>query len=92
MTAKRDAIVAALSVAEDIDGGRIATADLDRVAAEKCRALFGVVRGPDDPLWSLHVEVARQVLALDGLPPDEMSEWLAVARRRADQTPASSTP
>lgn len=84
MTEKRDAIVAALSVAEDIDGGRIATADLDRVAAEECRALFGVVRGPNDPLWPLHVDVARQVLALDGVPVDEQAEWLAVARSRVE--------
>ena len=49
----------------------------------KCRELFGTVVGDGDPLWDLHRDIARQVLALDGVPADELSEWLAVARQRA---------
>ena len=44
----------------------------------ECRELFGTV-------LPLHVDIARQVLALDGMPADELAEWLAVARRRTGQ-------
>ena len=47
-------------------------------------ALFGVVAGPTDALWSLHVDIARQVLAKGGVSADELSEWLAVARQRVE--------
>ncbi|MGO9071950.1 flagellar hook-length control protein [Mycobacterium sp.] len=74
--------MAALTTAEDIEAGRISPADLDQAAADECRKLFGTVAGPDDPLWSLHVDIARQVLAKGGIPVGELTEWVAVARSR----------
>jgi hypothetical protein len=56
---KSQAVKAAMSVATDITEGRLNPADLDRVALDECRALFGRVVGPGDPLWELQVEVAR---------------------------------
>jgi hypothetical protein len=87
-----DAIKAASSVARDVADGRLDLADLDATAVAQCRALFGTVAGPGDPLWALHLDVARQVLALDGVPADELAEWLAVARQRAGEPVASLDP
>lgn len=81
--AKRQAVTAAMSLAEDITAGKLSPEELDAVAVEECRELFGRVEGPDDPLWDLHVDVARQVLGLDGIPVDELAEWVAVARHVA---------
>ena len=53
----------------------------------ECSTLLGNVTGPDDPLWPLQVEVCRAVLAAGGIPADELSEWLAVARRCAAAAP-----
>ncbi|WP_234797074.1 flagellar hook-length control protein [Mycobacteroides chelonae] len=77
----QDAIKAAMTVAKDVAEGRLDPAALDAAAEAECRQLFGFVTGPGDPLWELHVEVARQVLALDGIPVDELAEWLAVTRK-----------
>jgi hypothetical protein len=33
-------------------------------------------------MWEVQVEVARAVLATGGIPADELSEWLAVARQQ----------
>lgn len=57
--------------------------DLAVVAADECRELFAAVVGPGDPLWPLHIEVTRQVLAADGIPAGELTEWLAVALHSA---------
>ncbi|GAB1811844.1 flagellar hook-length control protein [Mycobacterium sp. MUNTM1] len=86
-----DVIKAAASIARDAAEDRLSPADLEHQAAMECRALFGTVAGPDDPLWPLHVDIARQVLALDGVPSDELAEWLAVARRVVAETPATTT-
>ena len=77
-------IKAAMAVAKDVAEGRLDPADLDAMVAEESRAAFGTAVGPDDPLWPVQVHVARQVLALGGVPADELSEWAAVARRRQD--------
>jgi hypothetical protein len=82
MTSKGNAIKAAMEVAEDVAAGKLDPADLDRAALDECRALFGNVCGPGDPLWELHVEIARTVLGLGGIPSNELQEWLAVQRRR----------
>lgn len=79
-TQAQDAIKAAMTVAKDVAEGRLDPDALAAQAAEECRALFGTVAGPGDALWELHVEVARQVLALDGIPVNELAEWLAVTR------------
>jgi hypothetical protein len=53
---------------------------LQEQAATECRELFGTVAGPGDALWELHVQVARDILAQKGIPADELTESLAVAR------------
>ncbi|CAN5222846.1 hypothetical protein BH11ACT6_BH11ACT6_05070 [soil metagenome] len=92
MTAE-DAIKAASSVARDVADGKLAPADLEAQAVTELRQLFGVVIGPDDPLWETQADVARQAIALGALTADELGEWTAVMRRReapavpdADQT------
>ncbi|MDY6871284.1 MAG: flagellar hook-length control protein [Actinomycetota bacterium] len=89
MTAE-DAIKAASSVARDIADGRLSPSALEGQAVAELREMVGTVAGPDDPAWSLQCDIARQVLALDGIPADELAEWLAVARQRAGE--AVSTP
>lgn len=89
---QEDAIKAASSVARDVADGRLNPADLEATAVAECRALFGTVAGPGDPLWAVHLDVARQVLALDGVPADELAEWLAVARQRAGESLPSPDP
>jgi hypothetical protein len=76
------AIKAVMSIANDVTAGRIDPAELERVAVEECRELFGTVTGPDNPLWPLHVEVARGVLAAGGIPFGELQEWAGLARHR----------
>ncbi|WP_237073244.1 flagellar hook-length control protein [Mycobacterium avium] len=73
-----DAIKAASSVARDIADGTLSPTDLEGQAVAELRALVGEVVGPDDPAWSLQCDIARQVLALDGVPADELAEWLGV--------------
>jgi hypothetical protein len=90
MSTTEDVIKSAASVARDVAEGRLDPAALDAAVAEECRELFGTVAGPVDPLWPLQVDVARQVLALGGVPADELTEWTAVVRRRAGQ--GSDTP
>ncbi|MHC9292028.1 flagellar hook-length control protein [Mycobacterium sp. LTG2003] len=79
--AKKAGVDAAMTLAEDIATGRLDPAALDAAAAAEARALFGRVEGPGDPLWELHVDVARQVLAVGGgIPANELAEWAAVYR------------
>jgi hypothetical protein len=85
VTTKRDAISAAMGLAEDVADGKLTPAALESQAIEELRELVGTVVGPDDPAWPLQVDVARQVLALDGIPATELAEWAAVARQRAGQ-------
>lgn len=81
MTAQAQvAIKAAMSVARDVAEGRVSPAQLEAAVVEECRAIIGTVAGPDDPLWPLQLDVARQVLASGGVPADELAEWLAVMR------------
>ena len=88
MTARKDAmkaaVTAALAIAEDVTAGRLDVAALDAAALAECRELFGRVDGPEDALWPLHVDVARQVLAVGGgVGVDELAEWVAVYRAQA---------
>lgn len=82
MTTTHDVIRAAASVGRDVAEGRLPPSMLGKAVADECRELFGAVVGPTDPLWPVHVDVARQVLALGGVPADELTEWRAVARSR----------
>ena len=80
-TAMKAAVTAALAIAEDVTAGQLDVTTLDALALEECRGLFSRVVGPGDVLWDLHVEVARQVLAVGGgVPTDELAEWVAVYR------------
>jgi hypothetical protein len=75
------AVTAALQIAEDVTAGQLDVTTLDALALAECRGLFARVVGPGDPLWDLHVDVARQVLAVGGgIPVDELAEWVAVYR------------
>lgn len=78
--ARRRAVDAAVSVAEDIAAGKLSPDALQAAAVAELHALFTTVVGPDDPAWPDQVAVARGVLALDGIPVDELAEWLAVTR------------
>lgn len=75
-------IKAAMAVAKDVAEGRLLPAQVDAAALEACRGIVGVVVGPNDPLWPLQTEIARQVIAAGGIHANELSEWLAVQRRR----------
>lgn len=77
-TTKREAVEAAVSVADRLASGEIDPDDMVAAAVSECRRLFGRVDGPDDALWELHVDVARQVLAAGGIPVGELREWVAV--------------
>ncbi len=79
---KRDAIDAALSVADDVAHGRLDPTALQQQAVSECRELFGTVIGDGDALWTLHADVARQAVGLGALSPDELREWAAVLDRR----------
>jgi hypothetical protein len=80
---KRDAVAAAMSIAGDLTSSALDPAELESEVTAACRELFGTVVGPDDPIWGVQVQVCRGVLAAGGIGPDELAEWLAVARRRA---------
>ncbi|MCB0924954.1 MAG: flagellar hook-length control protein [Mycobacterium sp.] len=91
-TTRKAAALAALDLAQEIHDGKVSVANLESELTDAARALVGVVVGPDDPLWPVQIDVARQVLASGGLSADEVAEWLAVLRRRAGdaQTPAET--
>lgn len=86
---KRDAVEAAMSVAEDIADGRLDPSDLQHQAVAELRELFGSVTGPEDPVWPLHCDVARQAVALGALGPDELREWAVVLDRQQTGEPLS---
>ena len=88
-SARMSAVDAAMSIAQDVAEGRVAPADLEAQALAECRKLFGRVAGPGDVLWELHVEVARQVLAVGGewISGDELTEWAAVYRAAEEPAP-----
>ena len=83
---KRDAISAALSVAEDLDSGRIDADALDAQLRTEVTALVENVVGPgDEPawIWELQCAITRSVLAVGGaISADELGEWASVARSR----------
>lgn len=79
---KRDAVNAAMTVAEDIAEGRLNPAALQQQAVTELREQFGTVIGDGDALWTLHADVARQAVGLGALSPDELREWAAVLDRR----------
>lgn len=93
VSAKKSAIETAMSVATDITEGRLDPDSMEAQVLVECRALFGRVAGPGDPLWELHVDVARQVLAVGGgIPAHELAEWSAVTKRAEDLAGTEESP
>lgn len=82
-------IKAAMAVAKDVAEGRLLPSSVDAAALEACRGIVGVVVGVNDPLWPLQTEIARQVIAAGGIHANELSEWLAVQRRRDGVEPVA---
>ena len=97
MTTRKDAakaaVTAALAIAEDVTAGQLDPLALQAAAVQECRNLFARVAGPEDPLWAVHVDVARQVLAVGGgIPVDELAEWVAVYRAAEADAVVASAP
>jgi hypothetical protein len=91
ITTASDVVTAAMGIAEDAAQGRLDPATLETQLETELRALVGTVIGEGDPLFALQVEIARGVLAVGGVPTDELAEWLAVARHRAGEAPEPVT-
>nr|WP_234708499.1 flagellar hook-length control protein [Mycobacteroides abscessus] len=89
-TTKRDAIEAAMSIADVVASGKLDPASLEQQMLTELRDLVGTVVGQDDPLWDLQLQVASGVLAAGGVPTDELAEWLAVQRRRENPEAAEA--
>ncbi|WP_137146927.1 flagellar hook-length control protein [Mycolicibacterium sp. CR10] len=92
MATTSDVITAAMSIASDTADGKLSPTDLESQAVAEMRSLVGEVVGPDDPAWQLQCAIARGVLAADGIPVDELSEWAAVARQRAGEPVSTPDP
>lgn len=90
--AMKAAVDAAMTVAEDVVGGRVQPAALESAVVSECRALFGAVSGLEDPLAPLQLDVCRQVLAAGWIPASELAEWLAVAHRQEGESVSPSPP
>jgi hypothetical protein len=92
MTSAEDVIKSAAAVARDIAEGRLSPATLEAQLDTELRALVGTVVGEGDPLFALQADIARGVLAVGGVPVDELSEWVAVGRRRAAERSGAVNP
>lgn len=90
-TTASDVVTAAMSIADDVAQGHLDPERLESQLTEELRDLFVVVVGPEDPLWPIQTDVARQVVSRGGIPTDELSEWLAVRRRRENPDASSET-
>lgn len=89
LTTDADVVRTAYDLLDQVEAGTTTAATLERELADTMRAEFGTVgTGPDDPLWSLHLDVCRQFLAAGGLTSNELREWLSV-RLRAENCGAA---
>ncbi|KZF06503.1 MAG: hypothetical protein WBD41_04830 [Rhodococcus sp. (in: high G+C Gram-positive bacteria)] len=78
-----DCVNAASDIHAEVEANTLDPSAIEDRAVEACRALFGLVgNGQDDGLWVLHRDVTRQFLGAGGLTADELTEWVAVQRRR----------
>lgn len=75
-----------------VSEGRLTAATMAEAAETRCREVFGTCDGPTDPLWSVQIEIARQVLGHGGIPASELSQWLSVARSRENPCAGTTTP
>lgn len=80
--ARSDAIESTMQIAEKLADGRLRVEDMHARAVARCEELMGTVIGPASQVWALQVKVARGVLAVDGIPVDELAEWVAVTRAK----------
>lgn len=87
-----DVVESAYAVLGELTGGTLSGAAVELRAVETCRQMVGTVAGPDDPLWSVQLDIARQVLGLGGVPADELTEWLSAARSRENPAGAEDCP
>jgi len=91
VTTDEDAIKAAMAIAAEVAEGKLDPAELAAVVEAESRAAFGRVVGPGDALWELHVDVARQCLAVGGwISADELAEWAAAYRAKEGKPPQVS--
>ncbi|MDF0532528.1 hypothetical protein P0W64_15065 [Tsukamurella sp. 8F] len=82
LTTDSDIVRTSYALLDEVDAGTTTAANLEAELAETMRAEFGIVGGgSDDPLWSLHLDVARQFIAAGGLTSAELREWLSVRLR-----------
>lgn len=79
---KRDAVTAAMNLADDVAEGRVNVAELEHQAITELSRLALEPAEPGTEMAVLRVVIARRVLAEGGVPTDELAEWLAVQRRR----------
>jgi hypothetical protein len=89
---KRDAVDAAMSVAQDVADGKLDPAELEAAAVAELGELFGTVVGEGDPSWPMHCSIAKQAIALGALSGDELAEWAAVFRQRGDEPVSQPDP
>ncbi|BCI83448.1 hypothetical protein MTY66_50730 [Mycolicibacterium sp. TY66] len=80
-----DIVKGAASVARDAAEGRLTPDNLEAQLETELRALVGNVVGEGDPLFALQCDIARGVLAVGGVPTDELAEWAAVMRHRSGE-------
>jgi hypothetical protein len=72
----------ASDVLRDVELGVLKAADVQGRAVSVVREMVGQVNGPGYALWSLHLDICRQVLGAGGLSANELREWVAVQARR----------
>lgn len=83
------AVKATMAIARGLTEGTLHVEDMHARAVARCEELVGTVIGPASPVWALQLKVARGVLAVDGIPADELAEWLAVTRSKQGATGAT---
>lgn len=85
------AVKATMAIARGLTEGTLRVEDMHARAVARCEELMGTVIGPASPVWALQLKVARGVLAVDGIPVDELAEWLAVTRAKTGALPAGGS-
>jgi len=87
-----DVVESAYAVIGELTDGSLSGAAVEQRAVEVCRRTFGAVGGPDDPLWPVQIDVARQVLGHCGILADELAQWLSAARGHENPGGATDYP
>lgn len=80
---RREFADGAMRLARDAAEGRIDPDDMVPAFLDETRELCGQVIGPGDPMWTVQVEITRDVLGLGGIPYDEMVAYVEIARQRS---------